>query len=67
MTSSVREQRFGSVYFRCGGLALAAGVGEAFVAGLVAPAGGFSWADFGFAFILTYAIGFGIFSKDRRT
>jgi hypothetical protein len=47
-------------------VALAAAVGEAVFAGLLVPAGGFSWADFGFAFILTYAIAFGVFSKDER-
>ncbi len=57
-----QEQRR-PVYLKAAALALAVGIVEAVVAGFAASTTRFSVGEFAFAFILTYTIVAGIFSK----
>jgi len=62
--ASVTERKHKSAHFKFGGLALLVGIIEAVVMRFATPATGFSVAEFAFAFVLTYSIAFGVFSKD---
>jgi hypothetical protein len=64
--ASAREQRQKSVYLKSGALALVVGILAAVAEGLRTSTTRFSMAEFAFAFILTYTIAFGVFSKDGQ-
>jgi len=55
------------VHLKSCALALLVGVLEGIFAGLTTSATRFSWPEFAFAFILTYTIALGFFSKSRAT
>jgi hypothetical protein len=64
--ASVHQQSQKWFHWKSGALGLAVGIVEAVVATLKTLPARFSVTDFAFAFILTYTIAFGIFSKDGQ-